>query len=753
MKPLESIADWFDIRKEESRTVLLAIIGAFLVLGYLILSRSLREALYLATFDVTTLPYVMATVAILGLPTVGFFARLLARYNSRTVLKGTILLTSIGLTVLWPLVFRLGNAIVIFYLWTALSAMVLTSGFWVVVSEYFALRSAKRLYGLIAAGGTAGAMTTGTSLNWLTQNIEMFWLYPILLGLLGCFFVVQVLMPSSALHREEMAHERTPILQGLALVARNNHLRNIGLIVMTATMATTLLDYQFKELVRSAISSKEGLASFFGAFYGWCGAASLIIQLFLTSRIMSVAGVGWSLAVLPLIVFSGSVGILFAPSLFLITAIRGADNSLRKSLYRAMIEVLYVPIPSLLRRKTKTFIDSVLDSISEGIGAGLLFLWVTWAQLPSRFLSIFVMTLTAIFCYLARRMNREYFKTLSSRLAESRTEVEAVMPNEPFDGRDLLSMTFSHLDLRKQLEKRGIVPPHQVEPTGPTSKPLAIAQDTLSRIESNDISSIMTALREARDWNIIHVPALVRLLAQDSFYEKVTPILVELGKMTLPLITKTLKDQEADFAIRRRIPRVLSRIKSREADDALLDALGADRFEIRYRAAIALVQRRAAELPTADGPWQERVWKAVFTEVGRDRPIWEMQRLLDTSEDFDDQFMENRVGIRGELSLEHTFRMLTLVLDQNQIRLAYRALIIGDEKMKSLALEYLHHILPKDIRQKLWPFIGDISEHLKDKSRRPIKEVVADLLASGTSLFRSEEEMKALQDYLDDKKV
>ena len=55
--------------------------------------------------------------------------------------------------------------IVLFYLWTALGILLISSGFWVVTSELFAVRSAKRLFGLISAGGTLGAMTMGLSLN------------------------------------------------------------------------------------------------------------------------------------------------------------------------------------------------------------------------------------------------------------------------------------------------------------------------------------------------------------------------------------------------------------------------------------------------------------------------------------------------------------------------------------------------------------------------------------------------------------
>ncbi|NIR43519.1 MAG: hypothetical protein GWN71_25620, partial [Gammaproteobacteria bacterium] len=60
------------------------------------------------------------------------------------------------------------------------------------------------------------------------------------------------------------------------------------------------------------------------------------------------------------------------------------------------LEVLYVPIPSLLRRKTKTFIDSAVDSVGEGLGAAIVFLWVTLPGFPSRYLSVYIGILSIV---------------------------------------------------------------------------------------------------------------------------------------------------------------------------------------------------------------------------------------------------------------------------------------------------------------------------------------------------------------------
>ena len=196
MKPVRAVANWLDVRPNEVRTVVLSFWGAFIVIGFLILARSLREALYLTSFDVTTLPYITGAVAVLGLPTVGLFSRLLAKRNAKRVLRDVLIVLVLGLAVLWPFIAQSRVAVVAFYLWTTLGTLLLTSGFWVVTSELFPLRSAKRLYGLISAGGTAGAMVIGTSLSWITTRIDILWLIPGLMAMLALFFVVEWLLPA-----------------------------------------------------------------------------------------------------------------------------------------------------------------------------------------------------------------------------------------------------------------------------------------------------------------------------------------------------------------------------------------------------------------------------------------------------------------------------------------------------------------------------------------------------------------------------
>jgi ATP/ADP translocase len=777
---MNRLADWLDIRPDEVRKVVLSFFGAFLVISFLILGRSLREALYLTTFPVETLPYITAAVALLSVPTVAAFARLISRRSPQTVLKGVMVVLAIGIGVAGWATTRSPAAVVLFYLLVALGALLLTSGFWLVTAELFPVRGAKRLFGLIGAGGTLGAMVTGNTLAVVAGNVGLSTLVPGLIVILGLFFLVEMALPrlpgTAAPSGKDRTGGQASVWRGLGDATRSRHLRTIALIVFVATVASTLIDYQFKELAQAnfAASTDPGvsLAGFFGAFYGWTGGVSLLVQVLLAGRLLASAGLGITLAILPLTLLLGSAGLLLIPSLVLATLVRGADNSLRKSLHRAALEVLWVPIPDDIRRKTKTFIDSVVDAVGEGTGAAIVLLWVTIPGFPSRYLSIFVALLAVYFLYLSRRMGTTYVETVTDQLHAGRAEAGG-----EGDQRDLLSVSFTHIDIRPLLEESGVATATTeisavaarataaieqaragAEGSGAgddahASESGAVAatpRDVLVLLGSSRSSQVLEALTQTDTWDATHVPALTRLLARDAFYEQAVAILRGIEREALPHLTATIRDDATDFVIRRRIPRVLARYRSAAADDALLDVITAPRFEVRYRATIGLVRRRRAASELSARDWREMVWEAVRSELGKERPVWELQRLLDESDPPDDELVVERVGVRGELSLEHTFRLLSLVLEPEAVRSAFHGLTQGNERLNSLALEYLEHALPEDVRKKLWPVIGDLSEYQRARTARPLSEVVSDLVKTDATLFASETERGALRKLLDE---
>lgn len=761
MNPLAALADWLDVRPGERRLVLLTTFGAFLVVAFHITARSLREAFFIDEFSVEAFPYVTMATAVANVPSVILFTRLLAQRAPFRVYRGTILVVGAGLAVLYAITtWPQGQeairpaATVAFFVWTAVGSLLVASGFWVLTAERFNLRDAKRLFGLISGGGTLGGLA-GLTIGPLADRIGNGGLVLSLIAMLGAAWAVQRALPLGEADADEPDLETEPIVLGenLRRLAGHPYLRSIAAVVAVATMASYLLDYRFKLFVEAAYPLDEDMAGFFGMFYGLTGIAALVLQVLFASRLLAGAGVSWTLAVLPLLLVGGGVALLLLPSLALATAVRGADNALRRSFHRSVVEYLFVPVPSVLRRRTKSLIDSLVDNAAEGLAALFVSLWIA-AGLAQRALAFPLIALGLLLLWLAWGMGSRYMGTLLERLKEGREAIdedEADLPSDLVGGE--LTMTMTRFDLSTLIDQSGLQParrrsgePHAGGSGATPGRP--VPRTRIERLRSGDPQLVARELDEMEEVAPEEVSILMRLLARDTFSRRAGDLLAARGDLSLEPLIRTLLDEEADFVVRRRVPRILGMIDEAEADSALLEALRARRFEVRYRAGVGLARRRRQNMKCAPDQ-EERIWEAIDEEVGRERPIWELQRLLDERPARDD-FVSDRVYGRGELSLEHTFRLLSIVLEPEPIRTAFFGIVLEDDRLRGISLEYLEQVLPGEIRRKLWPFIGDISEHQRKREMREMDEVVADLLETGATLFAGDAARARLREALED---
>jgi hypothetical protein len=330
------------------------------------------------------------------------------------------------------------------------------------------------------------------------------------------------------------------------------------------------------------------------------------------------------------------------------------------------------------------------------------------------------------------RMQRLYLGTLATRLGESADGLAGAPALA--DDRRLISGTFSRLDLSALREET--LGTGSAEPGPPRSR--------AARLRGS-AREARAALRSDEPWDEYAVAAAIGLLARDDLVKEVIAALEGILPAALPQLTRALTDDGRDPVVRRRIPRLLVRGEGEGVNGALIAVLRSPGFELRYRAALALAQREREGRYRRDPAGDPRIWAAIHAELLRGRPALELQRLLDAEELEGDARVHSRLGERRELSLEHLCRLLEFVLDPAPVRAAFDAVLHGDAQRASLALEYLAQVLPPGVRERLWAYIGDLSERERRRAARPLERVVQDLLDSQATLFGGELDRAALE--------
>lgn len=337
-----------------------------------------RDSLFLSRFPITALPYVYLLAALLAGAVIAIYSRYTTRWSPAQVILGSQIFIMSNVVVFWTLIvfYDLGSVLYAFYVWSAIVGLVAVAQFWSLANGLFNPREGKRLFGLLTAAGTLGAMAGGFGANlavtFLFGTHQLLWLVVVLFG--GAwgaahFAVREVSRRGEAPTRETEAGNAAG---AVALLRGSRYLQTIAVLLFVSVIVSTLIDYQFKAAAKSANPSADALASFFGSYYTVLSALTFFAQVWLTRQLVVGVGLSASLLVLPAALFVGSFGMLAWPGLLAATATRLADASLRTSVHRAGVEILYLPVPDVIKKRVKVFLDVTVERLGDGAAASLI---------------------------------------------------------------------------------------------------------------------------------------------------------------------------------------------------------------------------------------------------------------------------------------------------------------------------------------------------------------------------------------------
>lgn len=417
------------VRRGERRLAFTLFLHGLFAVGAFLTGRTVRDALFLANCDRSTLAWMYVASAI-GVTAVGLvYTRVAGRLRRdlmAQVTAGTLGALFVGVWVAE----RFTHATWLYsglYVFVEIMGSLVLVQFWTLANELFNAREAKRLYGFIGAGGTVANILIGL----LAARVAT------TLGTAALLLMCAVLLWATAgasylggrLGRQRLfaraASGKTPASRsgGAQRVFADSHLRTVALLSAVTFLTTTIIDFQFKVVAADKISGDQ-LAAFFGYFSAVVGGLAIGLQLFGTSRLLDRAGVIGSLAVLPVSLALGSVTLALVPALWAASMAKGADTLFRYSINDATTQILYLPVPSQVRAAAKAFIDGVVKPSAIGL-AGLLLAGyrAVGGGDPYR-LAWLSMLLCAAWVLVVLRLRTRYLKSLQENLKQRRLDIE-----------------------------------------------------------------------------------------------------------------------------------------------------------------------------------------------------------------------------------------------------------------------------------------------------------------------------------------
>jgi AAA family ATP:ADP antiporter len=200
------------------------------------------------------------------------------------------------------------------------------------------------------------------------------------------------------------------------LILTNRYLRLIALMVVLLNVVNTIGEFLLGRLVvaqasraladgtAAGLTKSQLIGIFYGDFFGWVNLVSLLIQLFVVSRVFKCVGVRGALFVLPLVAFVSYGGLVLLPVLAAVRIGKIVENSIDYSLQNTARHALFLPTSREAKYKAKQAIDGffwragdVLQAILVFIGVRLAFGVSQFAMLNQLLVVIWLMVIVGIY--------------------------------------------------------------------------------------------------------------------------------------------------------------------------------------------------------------------------------------------------------------------------------------------------------------------------------------------------------------------
>jgi ATP/ADP translocase len=449
MQKLRTIGrHFFDIRPGElGRTVPMFFYLLFVLFAYYIL-KPVSRAMFLNKFEIDKLPWLYVLIAVFGGILAYLYSKLAAKTSLSTAVFWSMLLSVLCLAAIWyllsirvpgpkgRLVPKFQWMIYVFNVWVSLFSVVLVSQGWLVASNIFNPREAKRLYGLLGVALVIGAWSGGEFTNMVVRRVGTNNLLPVagvLVILAYVAFKVAAAQKGVSLAAARAGDDEEAdfsLHDMVGDVVRNRHLQVIVGIMVMMFIVDSLVDFQLQVMAKNAFEG-EDLTAFLGRFYGtYLNLTEFIFQFFLTTLVVSTFGVGGTMQVMPVAVLLSSLGTAGMPNVTTAAVARLTEASTRYTLNRTGIELLYMPLPLELRNRVKAFIDIFVDRFSRGLGGLILVAIVALngeEDVPRmvRIVAVVAIVMTLPWIVLSQHARKEYVATIRKRLAARQLDLES----------------------------------------------------------------------------------------------------------------------------------------------------------------------------------------------------------------------------------------------------------------------------------------------------------------------------------------
>ena len=373
----------FQVLPDEGNKVLYFALLAGMLQAGIAIGMVAADSLFLAGLGIEMLPLVFIFMPLVMAVYAPIYSVLIAKLGTRSLFRLTLTVLVIGGIAIGFGGDYFGDATWFLFaikFYAGLWFIALYSLFWNFTDDYFSILDGKRLYGLIAAGSSAGAMLGGglvTGLSGVVPASKLFLVWSVVAILTFPVFLI-VLRRFRPIATDDAQSDEAMSLPGLIRFIFGTFKTSpfalaVAAICFVMVSLTSGLEFLTLGIFAEGRNADE-LASLLGGLYSLAGALTLIINLFFFNRIVGRLGVGTSALIVPLAYLGAFVFFYLHQGFGAALVAFYAYQSLFVAIEFNNINLLYNALPAGVKRQLRTFIEAMAEPAASAT-AGLLLLY------------------------------------------------------------------------------------------------------------------------------------------------------------------------------------------------------------------------------------------------------------------------------------------------------------------------------------------------------------------------------------------
>jgi AAA family ATP:ADP antiporter len=255
-----------------------------------------------------------------------------------------------------------------FFVWASIANLLVVSIAWGSLAARFNSDQAHRLYGLIAAGGTLGAIFGSSLAGLVAMRAGPTWLILLAAAFLevGLLAARRLLGPSDRLDPDSPGPNGTAALRD---DAGRLYMFGLGLWTLLFTTTSAFVYLEQARIVDASIVDAAARTAFFARIDLLVNVTGLIFQVALTGRLLALLGAGGSAALLPAITLAGAIVLALRPTIATVQWFQVARRAVDYAIARPSREVFYTVVGRAALSRTKGLIDTTVYRAGDAAGA------------------------------------------------------------------------------------------------------------------------------------------------------------------------------------------------------------------------------------------------------------------------------------------------------------------------------------------------------------------------------------------------